>query len=284
LADSRFSSSVALPSKASSLALPTFVGIGVMRAATSWAYFCLREHPEVFVSKDKELHFFNLNYEKGCSWYASNFQEGLEFKARGEVTPNYLDTERAMARMAETIPDVRLFVMLRDPAERTYSHYHFLHERFKGMSFREACNHMPGIVNLSLYTNQLRQVYRYYPKDQVAVFLYDDVKFQPAVVLRDLFRFIGVDDTFRPPSTNKFFNRTVLPNGQRALEKVGLGWLVQLARRTPIGEWLRNRAASSGASKNKGGDEDHYRHLKEFFRSDVMGLQDLIQRDLTAWL
>ena len=46
--------------------LPTFLGIGVQRAATTWLHDCLREHPDVFVPG--ELSYFNWQFEKGMGW------------------------------------------------------------------------------------------------------------------------------------------------------------------------------------------------------------------------
>ena len=53
--------------------LPTFIGIGAQRAGTTWAYNCLAQHPEVYMSEKKELHFFYANYSRGLDWYAAQF-------------------------------------------------------------------------------------------------------------------------------------------------------------------------------------------------------------------
>ena len=53
--------------------LPTFIGIGAQRAGTTWAYNCLAQHPEVYMTQKKELHFFYANYSRGLAWYAEQF-------------------------------------------------------------------------------------------------------------------------------------------------------------------------------------------------------------------
>ena len=54
--------------------LPTFIGLGAQRAGTTWAYNCLAEHPQVFMSRKKELHFFYVNYSRGLDWYRRQFE------------------------------------------------------------------------------------------------------------------------------------------------------------------------------------------------------------------
>ena len=54
---------------------PNFLVIGAQRAGTTWLYECLREHPEIFLPETKELHYFDLNHEKGDEWYFQHFEE-----------------------------------------------------------------------------------------------------------------------------------------------------------------------------------------------------------------
>ena len=98
--------------------LPNFVGIGAQRAATTWAHICLREHPDVFLPDTKEVHFFNRNFDRGIAWYEAHFARHAGEAAVGEVTPNYLNNEEAIPRMAHVLPEARLFVILREPIQR----------------------------------------------------------------------------------------------------------------------------------------------------------------------
>jgi hypothetical protein len=264
--------------------LPTFVGIGAQRAATTWAYSCLKEHPEVFVSEEKEIHFFDTHFDRGLDWYKAHFRGAAGKKAAGEITPNYLDVPQAVPRLAEVLPDARLFVILRDPVERTFSQYHLLHEKFSGMSFRQACEHARGIVETSLYADQLERVYAHYRRDQVKVLLYDDVQSRPDQVLAELFGFLGVDATFRPDSTGKVFNHILLPRSQKLLNTVGMGWFISLLKKSPVGEWLKKQASRRSRSKDKTAGDEYFSHLKAFFREDVLRVQAIIGRDLSAWL
>jgi hypothetical protein len=264
--------------------LPNFVGIGAQRAATTWAYACLKEHPEIFVSEEKELHYFDECYDKGLDWYESHFPPMSGKKAIGEITPNYIECETALARMATVLPQARLFVILREPVQRTYSAYKLLHEKFSGITFRQACESNRTIVESSLYSEQLERLFKHYQKDRVKVLLYDDVQARPSELLADLFRFLDVDPFFAPPNISKVYNHIVYPRGQQLIHNLGLGYVISVVKKTPVGDWIKKRAASRGHSGKASRDDEYFPHLKKYFRPDVLRLQRLIGRDLTGWL
>jgi hypothetical protein len=117
---------------------PDFVVIGAKRGGTTSLYNYLLEHRSVqplFPGRQqvKGPHFFDSEYGRGPRWYRSHFPlaVGGRHLARpavtpaisGEASPYYLFHPLAAQRLASAYPDVRLIVMLRDPAERAYSHY-----------------------------------------------------------------------------------------------------------------------------------------------------------------
>jgi hypothetical protein len=265
------------------MTLPDFVGIGAQRAATTWAYACLREHPEVFMPEEKELHFFNSHFDKGVSWYSGRFQPRAGQKRVGEITPNYLDSAVAIHRMARVIPEALLFVILRDPVQRALSAYHFFGRYFDGMSFGEACRRMGPLIELGLYAKHLKPVFACYPKARVKVFLYEDIQDEPATVLADLYRFIGVSDTFVPPSARLIYNSAYFPMRDNPVAS-RLSSLVPSLQKTFVGRWLRRLLSRKRPSRRIGVDPEDRLYLMTAFRDDILELQDMIGRDLTAWL
>jgi hypothetical protein len=113
--------------------LPRFLIIGAQKAGTSSLYEYLTAHPGIPRAATKEVHYFDLNYFRGERWYRAHFPtraaaarhraRGVDL-APGEASPYYLFHPLAADRVRETLPDVKLIVLLRDPIKRALSHYH----------------------------------------------------------------------------------------------------------------------------------------------------------------
>jgi len=122
-------------------ALPDFLIIGGQRCGTTSLYQALAAQPHLFRPVwRKGVHFFDVAYDRGPEWYRSHFalrssldraearhgRTALSF----ESSPYYLFHPLAGDRIARTLPDVRLVVLVRDPVERAYSAH--AHERARG--------------------------------------------------------------------------------------------------------------------------------------------------------
>jgi len=129
--------------------LPDFLVIGAQRSGTSSLYKYLGAHPNIVPSLRKEIEYFSTDFEKGESWYRAHFPLKTRLwameKATGirpvcfEATPDYLLDPRAVSRAKELLPGARIVVLLRDPVERAYSHYHHnLRYNLENLSFEES--------------------------------------------------------------------------------------------------------------------------------------------------
>jgi hypothetical protein len=103
-------------------------------------------------------------------------------------------------------------------------------------------------------------------------------------VLRETFRFLGVDDAFRPLAAEQILNRIILPNVQQRLERLHLSWAVDLVKRSPVGAWIKRYSKAQGTSSEGCEDRRVPEDLRLRFREDIIQVQDLIGRDLSAWL
>ena len=125
--------------------LPDFLCVGAQKSGTSLLYRLLNQHPEIYLAKGKEIHFFNRdeNYNKGIEWYSEHFAGSEDYKRVGEVTPDYNYVPTVPGRIYKTLgKDIKLIFMLRNPVDRAYSNYWMSfrrgHERF---SFEKAIIH-----------------------------------------------------------------------------------------------------------------------------------------------
>lgn len=266
--------------------LPDFIGIGAQRAGTSWLHMCLREHPSIFFPPTKkEVHFFDENFDKGIDWYEAFFRERQNGEVAGEFTPNYMDNDNAIGRMAEAVPDAKLIVILREPVERAYSAYKLYrsHGQYESTSFREAFDHSDSpLVKFGRYATHLERVYEHYDRKQVLVCFFDDLSANAAAFLANVYAWLGVDGDFQPPSLRQRYNVSASADLQRRLSRLGLGFAINAVKKTALANWLKAKlAARRQANTNKFDDQEHY---KAVFREEILKLQDMVHRDLSHWL
>jgi hypothetical protein len=179
-----------------------------MKSGTTSLTRYLKTHPDVFFVPQKEVHFFDRDplWDRGLEWYAGLFAEAGDAKCVLEGSPGTMFYERAVKRLAATIPDAKLVAILRHPAERTWSHYWHerLHETttddFVTLFERELEEPQePYIVGRSRYIHQLRRLEEHFPREQIHVMLLDDFGADPYAAWRGLCAFLGIDATFVPP-------------------------------------------------------------------------------------
>lgn len=107
--------------------LPDFLIIGAPRSGTTWLYKVLERHPDIWLAKPMtpEPKFFLVDseYQKGLHYYSNLFAEAPPDATVGEKSTNYLESGRAADRIATALPDVKMIVLLREPAERALSNW-----------------------------------------------------------------------------------------------------------------------------------------------------------------
>lgn len=103
---------------------PDFLLIGEMKSGTSSLFAYLKRHPHVRPPTRKEIHYFSVGHHLGPHWYRAHFplDRGRGW-VTGEACPDYLFSPMAAERIRSELPDARLIVLLREPVERTLSHY-----------------------------------------------------------------------------------------------------------------------------------------------------------------
>src|SRR5262245_18320944 len=102
---------------------PHFIIIGAQRCGTTSLYNYLIRQLGVIPAAMKEVHFFDLNYQKGNEWYFSQFPELGRDQITGEASPYYIFHPRVPQRIKNLLPSIKLIVLLRNPTNRAFSHY-----------------------------------------------------------------------------------------------------------------------------------------------------------------
>lgn len=205
--------------------LPTFLIIGFPKAGTTTLASALDAHPDVFMSREKELHFFDRNYERGLDWYRAQFADAAGARAIGEASPTYAYNDEAMPRIAEVLPDARLIAILRNPIDRAYSNYWYQRSLgFEPRSFLFAVRKEMAKPDVKVFPNLKRGRYLPYlervcalvPRSNLSVVLFEELRDRPADVLGEVFRFLGVDPHLGPPAPAvRAENRTTMLRSER---------------------------------------------------------------------
>lgn len=295
------------------MGLPNFIIFGVEKSGTTSIYNYLKEHPEIYMSPIKETNFFEKDWENAspevqakkrngiCSLekYCQLFEAVTDETAIGEVSPNYLfHYQESVPRIKAVLPDVKLIAILRNPVDRAYSDY-LMHIRDvigQPLTLEEQLKHRPQqsfTLRKGLYYEPLKHYFDAFSQENIKIYLYDDLSKDAVELMQDMYSFLNVDSTFKPDTSQKSQvaqipkNKTVnyllrVKNPFRSLAASFLKMFLPEEKR----QILRSRIMKLNATKKSSLPlSSHERSLLlEYYREDVLKLQELINRDLSAWL
>jgi len=171
---------------------PGFIVIGAVKAATTWIQARLQDNPAIFMP-DAEPHYFSSEFDRGEDWYRGFFaNRSAQAQVIGEKSADYLAHPLAAHRIARALPQARLVLQLRNPVERAYSDYKMFYRRgtLKGPPeeyLRSMDNPYPRFLEDGLYARHLARWYDLFPREQILIYLYDDVTVQPERIVEAVF-------------------------------------------------------------------------------------------------
>lgn len=298
------------------MAMPNFLIIGAAKSGTTSLYHYLKQHPQIYMSPIKEPKFFAFegiivdfrgprdeNLNRGTiteiEAYRALFQDVSNELAIGEASPIYIYNSRAPEHIKYYIPNVKIIAILRNPAERAYS-------SFTGMlrdgreplaDFTEAMRQEETRISNNwsffwhykqrgFYYVQLKRYFDLFNRDQIKIYLYEDFRDYPLDVLKDIFRFLDVDDHFVPDVSLKH-NVSGIPRNRALHIFFTRPNAVKSVLERVIPERVRWRIRLGFIHRNlikKQLPSDVRKQLLQDYREDILKLQDLIQRDLSRWL
>ena len=258
---------------------PNYLGIGAIKAGTTWAAHCLSAHPDIFMAHGKELHFFSQEYDKGLDWYLSKFSAATNSKAIGEYSVTYMDGSEATAkRIHEFNPDFRIIVSVRDPVERAFSQYRW--EKQMGIelpNFREAIQLRPDLVTNGLYATNLQPYWSLFRPEQFFYIRQVDIQTKPEEVCRNLYAFLDVDPVVAWSSADRVVSETIQPKSRRfedlrirvhqAAMKYGAEALITLYGRLGIARLYRT--INNDMSQKEHLSEEDRRYLANEYIDDL---------------
>lgn len=293
---------------AAGAAEPNFLVIGAAKSGTTALYRWLQQHPDVYMPGNKQPHFFaavrpafrgpgdqalNRDIVTDRHRYLDLFAAGAGRRARGEASPFYLYyAEQAAQNIISMLPDCRLVVLLRSPVERAYAGYlHLVRDGREQATFRQALDQederlrrgwepLWGHRGLGLYGGQMAAILRVFPREQVGVWLYDEMRDRPQALFAEVCRFIGVDDAFLPAFTHHNTGGAPRHPGLHALlVRLRVPHVAKQVLPERLAQWVVARYL-----QRRPPPRDIAAELRAFYAPDIAALQALLpDKDFTAW-
>jgi Sulfotransferase domain len=300
---------------------PDFFIVGHQKCGTTALYEMLKPHPEIFLSDVKEPRFFvpellrpgrTLSTLDG---YLSLFAAARPGQRIGDASPQYIRSPTAARAIGHMQPAARIIVILREPAsflrsfhlqmvqsdiepQRDFSRAVALERlRRKGRHIPRNCRSPEPLFYSEhvRYVAQLRRFYEVFPSGQVLVLIYDDFRRDNEATVREVFRFLDVDDTLPIETVNTKPLKAVRSQPLRRLAD-----LARMARDSPdqagpLGrainaltpkvlrsEAFRARWRSVVYSAPRPPDEAFTLELRRRFKPEVVALSDYLGIDLVG--
>jgi hypothetical protein len=313
------------PSGASRSRAPDFFIVGHPKSGTTALFEMLQRHPQIHMPFKEPSYFaadrFRADdteprrYQRPGTLeeYLALFEGASPGQRVGEATPSYLISEGAAASIAALQPDARIVAILREPASFLRSfHLQCLqnHTETEGdlrkaialEGARREGRHVPRYAARPLellytdhvrYVEQLRRYHAVFPAEQVLVLIYEDFRRDNQATVRQVLRFLGVDDTL--PIEALQANPTVRvrsPRLEQLLRSVYLGHgavpgAVKAAVTRLAPQRVRRRALGAVRrqviyAEPRPADEELMLELRRRFKGEVAALSDYLGRDLIA--
>ena len=291
---------------------PNFYILGAAKAGTTTLYDLLKQHPEVFLSFDKEPMFFSRDdyYSRGLDWYLKTFYSHSEdFPVRGEASPHYLYwAEKVASRIyyAHEKTPVKFIVVLRNPVDRAYSWYwNMIADGREELSFIDALKAEEerldanneeleyfgsmryGYLRGGGYVSQIQSFLNFFSEEQFLFLLQDDLKNDFDEVIQKTCRFLGVSSSFEVKPRKS--NLAGLPRSRNVQKLIRNTSALKDFFKPFIPNTLRHQIKTFllGVNKKKkqypNMNEEARNFLKLYYQKDIISLSDILARDLSDW-
>lgn len=277
-----------------------FIGIGGQKCASTWVYDILDGHPEVSLSRDKEVDFFSNYWDRGYEWYASHFDvpKSAAVSVIGEVSPSYLSDADAPERVAKYNRDMRIIVTVRNPVDRAYSnHKHNIRQGFvlsDDLRFETAVENNPTYIEHGLYGECIGRWRAHFPVEQIQIVFFEDILQRPGEVAREIFRFLAIDENYRSPAIDKKSNASVAVANVRLARTIDVirkhvlasrfSWVWALLRLTGVRSIYRAFNMRDVEKAIPPMHPETRAWMRESFKDDIALLESMTGRTLTKWM
>jgi hypothetical protein len=294
--------------------LPDFLIIGAYKCGTTSLVEYLGQHSQVFLPWLQEPNYFaypadirSKSRKPEVDWesiyrrhrartidqYHALFEDAPVGVMLGECSPEYMRSEHAWRRIQDTVPDVKLLALLRNPTDRAYSDYQaFVRDSIEQETFEEAIRRPHGVepghqyVATGFYGAQLTPYFKAFPREHIKVLLTEDLRTGGTQLLHGVCEWLGIQSSDWQPDLSTTRNISGRPGNLAVSTAYRLRRHLRPWLKPMVPDWAQRRAdglLASGLRRETMTPETR-RELIEMYRDDIHVLEGLIDRDLSAWM
>lgn len=177
---------------------PNLLLIGAMKSGTTSLHDYLNQHPDIYMSNPKEIHYYS---DRGyAKWTSEDYKKffNSDKKIVGTSPQSYTKChnkhyQNIPERIYKDTPEVKLIYIVRDPIERYQSD---IFESYYCDPMVEIKYNLEtdGYIKTSMYGMQLKAFLRYFNMDQIHILSLEDLKSNPLHEMNKIFTFLGLSN------------------------------------------------------------------------------------------
>jgi hypothetical protein len=199
---------------------PAFVGIGAMKAGTSWWYKLLIDNPQIENNrlKMKELRYFiHFGYRGLKKPDILNYLNAFAAPAGsicGEWSPIYLYYPFCIKYLAETAPEAKILVILRNPVDcflaslNEAAHHIHLFSLTEDQEYVFNVNQVfPWAIHINFFNIHINRLFNYFDRRQIMILQFEKCIMNPLEEIARTYQFLGVNEKHVPENITRPVNR-----------------------------------------------------------------------------
>ena len=207
---------------------PNLFIVGAPKSGSTFLYEILKDHPDLFFTKIKEVNHFSYKELSEASYYKDYkiedqptylkaYKHAKNHKYCVDASVSYFAYQAVARRIYDFNPDAKIIILMRDPYKRAFSHYLMdIRMQYATCDFCEYIEergaHFTQYVGNSLFGANIRNYIEVFGKEQVLVLQLEYLEQQ----LDRVFDFLEIENISQSINTNDRVNPNKTPNNRIA--------------------------------------------------------------------
>lgn len=293
--------------------------IGAAKSGTTSLLYYLSEIDGFCFPRNKEQNFFSLGtsnvpgngskdklatYQaKNLNTYESNYHLCLRKKVKYlcDASVAYLYDDYAAPAIYQYNPQAKIIVILRNPIERAWSHYwHLKRDCREELEFYDALLAEENRIkegwefswhykNMGIYSEQVSRYLEIFPRENIEVLLFNDLKKDINIIFNRLANFLIIDEIKKIKPNNKIHNSTGKIKSKLLASIVNKPGLIRNLIKSTVPRHFGHNAMEflrtiNMEKKKPEIDECSYRYLSHYYKDEIINLNKLLNIDVTHWI